>query len=168
MILIPDKIFDSINDISAQLLEKEGIKGLVLDIDYTLAPKSEPLPDDVVIEFIKNLKSAGIELYIISNNHKNRVSKFASAIDLKFICNGMKPFPRSFRKAAREMGLKAQEVAAVGDQIYTDIIGAHSAGMRAWLVTPNGVNKSLFNKLRRCFELPFVKSFYKRERRRMK
>jgi HAD superfamily phosphatase (TIGR01668 family) len=166
LLFTPDKIFEKISEITAELLEKESIKGLVLDIDYTLAPKSEPLPDEAIIEFVRSLKQAGIKLYIISNNHKNRVSKFSKALELDFICNGLKPFPLAFRRAAKEMGLSVHEVAAVGDQIYTDVYGAHVSGMRAWLVSPNGTNKSLLYALRRRLEMPFINRYYKSERRK--
>jgi HAD superfamily phosphatase (TIGR01668 family) len=165
VLLLPDIIFEKLSDITAEVLSENGIRGLILDIDYTLAPKSMPLPEETVIEFIRQLKEGGVSLYIISNNHKNRVSKFAQALGLPFICNGLKPFPHAFLRAVREMGLEKKQVAAVGDQIYTDVCGAHVAGVRAWLVLPAEAGKSLFYKLRNGLEKPFISRYYKNEGR---
>lgn len=161
MRLVPDKILASVGDITPELLISEGVKGLVLDIDNTLAPRHVPMPDETIIKWIKAMKKAGTKLYIISNNRTNRVTKFAKALELPFLCNGMKPFPRSFRRAMREMGVDPKSVVAVGDQIYTDVLGAHTAGIRAWLVLPIDPHENPFTRLRRQFEKPFVKKYYK-------
>lgn len=161
MSFIPDKIFNKINEITADILKNEGIKGLVLDIDNTMAPKYVTLPDDLLIKWISEIRKAGIKLFVISNNNHGRVSKFAEALDLPFINNGMKPFPFSFKKAITAMGLKPKEVAAVGDQIYTDIWGAHAAGLLAWLVFPVDVKETIPFKIRRHFEKPFINKYYK-------
>lgn len=165
MLLIPDKIFDKLDDITVQVLETEGIRGLILDIDYTLAPKHSPLPDESVIKLIEELKILNIKLYLISNNHKNRVSIFAQALRLPYIYSGLKPFPRSFLRAVREMGLPKGEVACVGDQIYTDVLGAHLSGLRAWLLPEKSSRVSLPYRIRSTFEKPFIRSYYKKEGR---
>lgn len=161
MSFIPDKIFSTIRDINIDILTNEGIKGLVLDIDNTMAPKDIALPDDLLIEWIKGIRQAGIKLFVISNNNHGRVSKFAEALDLPFINSGMKPFPFAFKKAVMSMELKPNEVAAVGDQIYTDVWGAHAAGLLAWLVLPVDIKETLFFRIRRHFEKPFIKKYYK-------
>jgi HAD superfamily phosphatase (TIGR01668 family) len=158
---IPDKIFNTIREITVDIIIKEGIKGLVLDIDNTMAPKHVALPDDLLIEWINGIRKAGIKLFVISNNNHGRVSTFAKALDLPFINSGMKPFPFSFKKAMLAMKLKPNEVAAVGDQIYTDIWGAHAAGLMAWLVLPVDIKETLFFRIRRHFEKPFINKYYK-------
>lgn len=156
MRLVPNRIFDKISDITPEFLQSEGVKGLVLDIDNTMAPRSVKLPDDTLKRWIKTLALAGIKLYVVSNNKENRVSKFAQALGLQYISRSMKPFPQSFRRAAREMKLNPDCIAAVGDQIYTDVFGAHSAGMRAWLVTPLSPPKNIIYRIRRRLEKPFI------------
>nr|PZM90441.1 MAG: YqeG family HAD IIIA-type phosphatase [[Clostridium] cellulosi] len=159
--LVPDRIFSKINEITPEILEKEGIKALVLDIDNTLAPRYVELPDEALINWIASLKKVNIKLYIISNNRQNRVSKFSKALGLPFYCNGMKPFPRAFLRAVREMGVPRENVAAVGDQIYTDVAGAHLAGIKAWLVTPIDPRENIIFKIRRMLERPVINRYYK-------
>ena len=161
MRLVPDKIFSVINEITPSLLKSEGILALVLDIDNTLAPRYVELPDDALIAWVAQLRQTQVKLYIISNNRTNRVSKFARALDIPYFCNGMKPFPHAFLRAVREMDIPREHVAAVGDQIYTDVCGAHLAGIRAWLVTPIDPNENLIFKIRRWLERPFLNRYYK-------
>jgi HAD superfamily phosphatase (TIGR01668 family) len=157
---IPDKIFNKLSEITADILKNEGIKGLVLDIDNTMAPRNVALPDELLINWITAIRKDGFKLFVISNNNHGRVSKFADALNLPFINNGMKPFPFSFKKAVMSMELKPNEVAAVGDQIFTDITGAHIAGLKAWLVMPVDIKETVSFKIRRHFEKPFIKKYY--------
>lgn len=157
MILVPDKRFLHISNITAELLTQESVRGLVLDIDYTLADKAAPLPDEEIRTFVRNLQQADIKLYILSNNHHNRVSRFARALGLPFRSNGLKPLPVAFSLAVKSMGLRKEEVVAVGDQIYTDVVGGHLAGLRVWMVAPyGGGGHSTFYRLRRRLEMPFI------------
>jgi uncharacterized protein len=160
---VPDRIFSDISEITPSLLKKEGVSGLVLDIDNTLAPCYVELPDDTLKEWIAGLRSLQVKLYIISNNRTNRVSKFSKALDVPYFCNGMKPFPRAFLRAVREMDIPRDHVAAVGDQIYTDVCGAHLAGIRAWLVNPIDPHETVIFKVRRWLELPFRNRYYKQK-----
>lgn len=156
---VPDRIFNSIADIDSELLVRENIKGLILDIDNTMAPRQVLLPDKALLDWIAGLKKADIKLFVLSNNRMDRVSKFAKALDLPFIRFGMKPLPRSFHRAVRMMELPKSEVAAVGDQIFTDITGAHLAGLRAWLVLPIDKRETLSFRLRRALEAPVIRKY---------
>ncbi len=159
VVLVPDKLFLQITSITAELLARENVQGLVLDIDYTLADKHTPLPDSAVKEFVENMKQAQIRLFILSNNNHNRVSRFAKALDLPYRSNGLKPLPNAFSYAVDLMKLDKKEVVAVGDQVYTDVWGAHLAGLRAWMVAPyGGGGRSFFYRFRRLLEKPFIHS----------
>lgn len=163
MNLVPDKIFGSISEITPELLKSEGVSALVLDIDNTLAPKYVPLPDETLKGWIASLRDTDIKLYIISNNRSNRVSRFAKALGVPYFCNGMKPFPRTFLRAVKEMGVPRGKVAAVGDQIYTDVCGAHLAGIRAFLVNPiDPKRENIFLRFRRRLERPFLNRYYRK------
>lgn len=160
MRFVPDRIFSTISEITPELLKKENITALILDIDNTLAPRYVALPDETLINWIESLKKTDIKLHIISNNHQNRVAKFSKALGVPFYCNGMKPFPRAFLKAVRLMDVPRENVAAVGDQIFTDVAGAHLAGIKAWLVTPIDPRETVVFKIRRRLERPAIKRYY--------
>lgn len=158
MLLVPDKLFLHIAGITAERLVREGVRGMILDIDYTLAARNSPLPDSEIREFVKNMQQADIGLFILSNNHHNRVSKFARALGLPYRANGLKPLPFAFSGAVHAMGLKKEEVVAVGDQVFTDVCGGHLAGLRVWMVAPyGGGGHSFFYRFRRRLEMPFIR-----------
>lgn len=159
--LVPDKIFKDITKITPDILEEENIHALILDIDNTLASRNEKMPDRKIAEWVEKIKKTDVKLIIISNNHKNRVERISKALGLQFRCHGLKPFPHSFLWAAEKMGVRPNETAAVGDQIYTDICGARFAGVKAWLVIPIDTDEGILIRFRRFFEKPFIKKYYK-------
>lgn len=156
----PDRVFRSVTELTPALLEAQKLRGLILDIDNTLAPRDIPLPDDRLVRWAGTLKDAGVRLYIISNNRSARVKRFSEALGIPYIPIGLKPLPFSFLRAVRRMKLPKESVAAVGDQVYTDIAGAHLAGLRAFLVAPiNLKSESASVRFRRRFEQPVLRRY---------
>ena len=115
----------SVCDITPQLLEKLGVCGLLLDIDNTLTTHDNPVPAAGVEAWVAGMQAAGISLCLVSNNHPPRVEPFAKRLGLDFVCEGKKPLTKGYREAVQKMGLSRKEVAAVGDQIFTDVLGAN-------------------------------------------
>ena len=66
--LVPDGVYESYRQITPELLQSKGIRLLLSDLDFTLAPKSTPRPDAAVRQWIDGLRSAGIRVMILSNN----------------------------------------------------------------------------------------------------
>lgn len=161
MTLLPDKLYVSVAQITPAELLAQGVLGLILDVDNTLAARQAAMPDKPVMEWIKTLRAAGVGLYVLSNNRRGRVTRFSQAMGVPAIHMGMKPFPFAFTRAVRGLGLPKSAVAAVGDQIYTDVFGAHLAGLRAFLVRPIASKESFFVDARRLFEQP-VLALYRR------
>src|SRR5690625_8031417 len=82
------------------------------------------------------MKDADMKVTIFSNNNENRVTLFAEPLDTPFVFNARKPLRRAFKKARKEMGLEKDEVAVIGDQLLTDILGGNRAGYYTILVDP--------------------------------
>ncbi len=146
----------SILEITPESLKKQGIEALLLDVDNTLTTHNHPVPANGVPEWIASMKAAGIKLIIVSNNKPERVAPFAEKLGLHFVPNGAKPLPHGFRKAVKELGLDRKRVCAVGDQIFTDILGANFSGIRSVFVCPIELEASFFFKLKRTLEKPFL------------
>lgn len=155
----PTYALKKITDITPSALKKRGIKALVLDVDNTLTTHNNPTPAAGVSEWIEEMKSAGIKLIIVSNNSTERVTPFAEMLGLHFVPNGAKPLPVGFKRAAAELraaGVPKNRIAAVGDQIFTDILGANLAGIRSIFVYPIEFETSLPFKLKRAAEKPLL------------
>ena len=114
----PQRIFSRVTDITPALLAGLGVRGILLDIDGTIAPTHTPLPPQEVRDWLDTLKQAGILVYILSNNrHEARVRTLAQALDLPWQWHAGKPKKAGFDRAFSDTGLRPEELAVVGDQI---------------------------------------------------
>lgn len=149
----------SVLEITPQALKKRGIKALILDLDNTLTTHNNPTPAEGVLDWISDMKKNGIKLLIVSNNNAERVTPFAEMLGLHFVPNGAKPLPVGFKRAAKELaaeGIPKNRIAAVGDQIFTDILGANLAGIRSVFVYPIEPETSLPFRFKRAVEKPLL------------
>lgn len=168
MLFKPDFAFYRITDIEISFLKKNNIKGLILDVDNTLTTHDNPTPAEGVIEWIENMKQNGIKLMIVSNNHPPRVKPFADLLGIDFVCEGKKPLSKGFKQASEKMNLPFEEIGAVGDQIYTDILGANFSGIKSLYVSPIEHEKTAFFKFKRKMEIPFIpKKLYRKTERKL-
>lgn len=154
--------FRKVTDITAAFLKKNNIEGLILDLDNTLTTHDNPRPAEGVTDWIASMKASNIKLMIVSNNHPPRVKPFADMLGLDFVCEGRKPLTKGFREACRRMGITRKMAAAVGDQIFTDVLGANLFRIKMLYVKPIEHEKTAFFKFKRAIEKPFLpKKFIK-------
>lgn len=136
MIFYPKGYFKKVSEISLEYLKENNIKGLILDVDNTLIDYYKNISEET-INWAKTLKQNGIKMCILSNSNKEeKVKDVASKLELEYTYFGMKPFKKGFKKAIKMLDLKNNEIAAVGDQIFTDVIGANRMGIYSILVEP--------------------------------
>lgn len=164
MIFNSTAAFGNVTDISPAFLAKMNIRGLILDVDNTLTTHDNPVPAKGIPEWIELMKKSGIKLMIVSNNHPPRVKPFADLLGLPFVCEGKKPLNKGFREAIKLMGLPKSSIAAVGDQIFTDVLGANLMGIRMLYVVPFEHEKTTFFNVKRKLEKPFIpKNIYRKK-----
>lgn len=157
--LKPTYVFDKVKDISPEFLKRKHIKGLILDLDNTLTTHNNPEPPDTSLEWLSQMKAAGIKLMIVSNNKPERVRPFAERLGLEFVSNGAKPLPVGYIKARKIMGISNRDLAAVGDQIFTDVLGCELMGIRSIFVFPIEPETSLPFRFKRSIEKYFLPPF---------
>ena len=136
MLLKPDIKLDGITDISVSLLKKYNITALLLDVDNTMSTHHGMVLTDGLIEWIDLMQKNGIKLRVLSNSKEKRVKPFAEKIGLPYISMGCKPLPTGFWRGIKALGEKRKNVAIVGDQIFTDILGGNVVGVKTILLTP--------------------------------
>lgn len=158
-ILMPDLMLNSVTQITPELLNKLNVKGIILDVDSTLADHNGKKPYDGVVDWIDSMRSADIKLNILSNNREHRVSGFAQKLDLPFTANGAKPFPKGVIRAAEQMQLDVKHTLVVGDQIYTDIMAGNLAKAKTVLLPVPSAKESLFFRFKRFLERPVRKNY---------
>ena len=152
----PTYVFDKIVDITPGFMKRKRIKGVILDLDNTLTTHNNPIVPQSSLEWINGMKAAGIKLMIVSNNKAPRVTPFAEQLGIDFVSEGKKPLTFGYNKAIKKMGLEKANVAAVGDQIFTDIMGSNLCGIRSFFVFPIGPETSLPFRLKRAVEKPLL------------
>ena len=157
-----DFAFRKTVDITPDFLKSHGIKGIILDVDNTLTTHDNPVPAEGIKEWLENMRSSGIKLIIVSNNHPERVKPFADPLGLDFVSDSGKPLRKGYTAAMKKMGLTQKETAAVGDQLFTDIWGANFAHITSIYVKPielEGRHKR-FIRFKRVLEKPFLPHEY--------
>ena len=160
--LVPDLMLDDIHQITPEFLLKKEIRGVLFDIDNTLAPYETAIPDAKLCQYLKTLDKAGITIGLISNNKRERVELFNKGLGYFSIYKSKKPSPKSIIQFIQQHKLKHNEVIFVGDQLFTDCLAAHRAGIECIIVNPLCVDPGIFFKLKRSLEKPFI-SIYKKK-----
>ena len=167
-LFIPDYMFADIYKITPEFIKSLGVRALVLDIDNTLVTYAVAEPTPEVIAWVRGMQESGLSLSIASNNHGPRVEKFNEKLGLYIMCESGKPSRKAVRNACAHFGVQPQEVAVIGDQIFTDVLCASRAGAVAILVTPIPYNENLFFRFKRVCEKPFIRAYRKREEKKLK
>lgn len=158
MIFRPTYVFNDITGITPKFLKRKHIKGIVLDVDNTLTTHNNPVPPQSSLDWLASVKKAGIKLIIVSNNKPPRIEPFAKVLDLEYVANGRKPLTSGINEAVRRLGFEKCDIAAIGDQIFTDIMGANLAGIRSCFVFPIEPETSLPFRFKRTMEKPLLPS----------
>jgi uncharacterized protein len=151
-LLTPNLHLNNIFEIDADHLKSLGIKGIITDMDNTLVPWSDRTVYPRLAEWFANLKGKGFKVFIVSNNSKDRGGQLARELDIPAIWYAIKPRRRAFRKALEQMRLSPEEVAVVGDQIFTDVLGGNRLGLYTIHVTPISEKEFISTKLMRMLE----------------
>ena len=157
----PDYVFPEFTDITPEFLISHSIKALVIDVDNTLAPYEQELPDQKTVDWFKNLADNGIKAALISNNKPERIEKYNASLGLPAYPNSKKPSTKAILRAIEQMGVTVEETAGLGDQLLTDTWAVHRLDMPSLIVPPIKDKKTPFFRFKRLLEKPFMKRYYK-------
>ena len=142
-LFLPTVAVERVTDITPELIRAMKSNSIILDVDNTLAIHGSQNPFAGAVEWTQYMRSHNINIIIMSNNSKKRVAPFAAKFDLPFMYLSLKPIPVAYRFAMRKMGVHRKDVVVVGDQIFTDVVGANLAFMKSILLVPAGKEKSV-------------------------
>lgn len=163
--LLPTFIYETIEEIPASELKKLGIKGLIIDIDNTLTNHKSNL-DEAKRAWMNEMKKNGIKLCILSNTFsEKKLRKLLTEFDINGLHCAMKPFQKGYIYSLDLLDLKKEEVCMIGDQIYTDILGANIFGIMSILVKPFDKIEGIWTKFKRPLERPVLYAHNKKTKR---
>lgn len=163
MTIYPKLYCKKITDIDAEYLRKNNIKALMLDVDNTLLDFDLNIIDGLE-EWHKNIKNNGIKCIILSNSNKlKKVKMVADLLQIPFITFATKPLKRGFIKAQKQLNIPNENIAVIGDQIFTDVIGANRCKMYSILVEPIAKKDIWMTKIKRPLEELIIKKYLKKQ-----
>lgn len=129
----PYECADSVFEVDYEKLYAAGMRAVLFDIDNTLVHHGADATPEIEALFPR-IHAAGLKTLLLSNNDAPRCERFIRNIDTPYLCDADKPSPKGYRKAAEMLGVTPGECVVIGDQIFTDILGANRSGMASILV----------------------------------
>ena len=136
-LLEPDRYFSSLASIDVEWdLMRLHLRNVLLDIDNTLRRRDNDEVPPEVRSWLHTARQKGIKLCLLSNNFHDNVYELAQELAIPIVAKAMKPLPFGFRRALEVVEGSADDTVMVGDQLFTDVMGAHLIGMKAYLVRP--------------------------------
>jgi len=161
-LFLPDVYQKSIYSINYESLKTAGVSILIFDLDNTIVPITANEPSKRVKDFFEDIKNMGFTPVIVSNSGRKRVEPFKDALFVDAACKAMKPLKSKYRKILAVYHVKPYEVAAIGDQVLTDVLGANRMGFISILVNQISTNDFSRTKLNRIVENMILKHYTKK------
>lgn len=150
--LWPDLQAASLADVPIPELLARGVRGVIVDVDNTLARYRGETPEPAAEGWVHRAREQGLAVYLVSNAMPARVAAMARRLGVEGSGLSRKPFRGGFKRALRSLGLPAREVAVIGDQLFTDVLGGNWLGAMTVLVTPIDNHEALHTRIVRRVE----------------
>ncbi len=158
-----DLYVDNVQAIDVDKLKELGIKGVLFDIDNTLEPYHTVKPGEATKELFQHYLDAGLKVAVLSNAKIERAMEFCEGLTENWVAHAGKPLKRGYMQLSDILRLEPNEIAAVGDQLYTDILGGNNFGCYTICVRPIEKSEPPFVAFKRIFEKPFMKGKFHAE-----
>lgn len=151
-LLTPRECVDSLFDINLDQLKSKGIRGIIFDLDNTIVPWDSADMCPKINAWLEDLMQENFAVAIVSNNWQKRVKLIANRFNLPFVSRAYKPAKSGFVQALESLQLKPEEVAVVGDQLFTDVLGGNRMGMYTIWVKPLTAHEFVGTRIHRKLE----------------
>ncbi|MFN2527737.1 MAG: YqeG family HAD IIIA-type phosphatase [Candidatus Baltobacteraceae bacterium] len=148
----PTSFAQRIHNISLDLLEKDGLRGIIVDLDNTLVGYTHAAPDEEVATWVHAAVARGFRVAVVTNNATQWAHDIAAELGVHCVAQAGKPSPRGFLKALEWLGTEKHATVVIGDQVFTDVLGAKLFGMKAILTEPIVTHEQWWMRVLRFFE----------------
>jgi uncharacterized protein len=148
----PDRYAPRLHDVSHEELEAAGIRGLIVDLDNTLVGFRQTELAQEHLDWVARAHERGFRIVMLSNNFSERVKRLAAQLNVACFPNALKPLPFGFLRAKRCLRMRRHEIAVVGDQLFTDVLGGKICGLYTILTEPIELKDFAVTRFFRFFE----------------
>ena len=167
MILYPKIYLDDVTKITVDLLKKNRIKAILLDVDNTLIDFDFKILNGAK-DWCEEMRKNDIKLLILSNTNKiQKVKMVAEELSLPYINFAKKPFKSGFVKAMKMLELDEKNIAVAGDQIMTDVVGGNRMKMYTILTKPLGKKDIFITRIKRPLEKVIIKMYLRKQEKKV-
>ena len=148
-----DEKVPTVKDVDYDSLINDGKKAVVFDLDNTIAKWGDDSLTDEIVELFDRLTSMGLKVGILSNSKRKATEDFVAGLSFPHVFNANKPSVKGFRSILDKLDATPQEAVMIGDQIFTDVLGANRLGIYTVRVDPIDPDREFrFTKLNRIGE----------------
>ena len=148
----PTYIIQSVEKIPFVLLERDNVKGLIFDVDNTISTMGKGINEECY-EWMNEAKKLGYKICILSNSvNLKKVRKIMNDLKIHGLCFAKKPSIKGYKMALDLLELEKKDVIMIGDQLFTDILGANRFGIKSILVKPRSKKEGPFTIIKRPIE----------------
>lgn len=163
--LFPNEHLTSVLEITPEWLSARHLRGLILDLDNTLVPYGSEFHTPELEAWANALRTANIQARLVSNALPERIKRWAEQLGFPGVGalgrgSAAKPLPSAFLRAARAMNLQPRDIAVVGDQLFTDVLGGNLIGAYTVMVVPLSQNALPHTRLARALERMVLNSHH--------
>lgn len=148
----PDRYVPRLAQIPHEELEARGFRGLIVDLDNTMLGFAQSEVEADHLDWVRLAKNRGFKLVMVSNNFTERVTTIAGQLGIECVPNALKPLPFGVMRALRMLALPRNQVAVIGDQLFTDVLSGKICGLYTILTEPIESKDFALTKVFRFFE----------------
>jgi len=134
--LRPDRFAPRLKDVDLTELQRAGIRGLIIDLDNTLLGFAQTELAADHLAWVREAHERAFAICMVSNNFSERVGTIAAQLGIQCVPNALKPLPFGFLRAKKMLGFPRRQIAVVGDQLFTDVLGGKLCGHYTILTEP--------------------------------
>lgn len=132
----PDMLRDGLCAVTPDDIRALGAKVIAIDADNTSSFDGTTIPLDGSGEWIENMQKEGFPVYLVSNAKTERAKVLSDGYGIPVVGFAMKPMPFGYLRVAMAEKVGRKDVLMIGDQLFTDILGANIAGAKSIYVRP--------------------------------
>ncbi len=113
-----------------------GIRALLLDVDRTLLPGRDVELPAAVRQWVQSAQRH-THLHLISNNpSRQRIGAVSDQLGIGFTSSAAKPRRGAIRRVMETFDVQPQQIAMIGDRLFTDVLVGNRLGLYTVLVRP--------------------------------